>query len=839
MQGQSHNKTIFIAISMALLVITFLSPCVSAAPPEPSPVHQAFSVVEENPQKNQEESPQEVIASEEDKLKKPDSILPEPDGAANAEDKPEGQLELFEAEFAELKNKVDNLTRSPNDYKEFYFRLRPVIEEKVAIFEKDLLSDKTDLSLFAQINNDEYFQHLFEQAIEVKNLFYLREKIFNEAPPEFVAIHTSTRLDGIKEAKLEASYIKLELLVIAKATYDRFMEIPKRFHLAPLDLIVTLLKLFMAIFIFYIWRSWAKDGFPNWRKRILEQRPATSIKRKYARFIWYLDKTRSPIEWLVFINILLASLDVLQIPISKATISTIAFWACITIFIFKLLEKMVERGKRGLLKGISKAQSRSIKLLIWWFGLFMMMDSLLSLYIGEVTIFAWLSRLFLVLFIPVYLYLISTWKQDAFQVVGQERDAPDWIKRIHGNQTGLKGFVSANICVLYSIYMGTVHMFLQIIYKAETGRRFTTEIYRKKFISDNQEGIDKQSHLPDIETSLKDKLISGDGYEIESVHAAHIKLVQKMMDTGDLSHVSVVGERGIGKTFFLNSLSKITPNHLRLNCKPSFKNLLCELAQQLNVPINQSMMEQIRNAIIENDVRLILIDNCHLLLSPRANGQKQIRRLCSWVNNLSGQCLCVLTFNSSSWPLVKALGLEPEHNTTSIKLGPWSQNEIESLLDQRTRLNQIDPDFSQLIIPRQLADNEDEEPENQKKSGVYRVIWGYADGNPAISCRLLSDSLAQDKDKVIVRLPDYPDTTLMEGYEITTLLLLRVICQFGAISLKEIKGNLGYRNFAVRSALARCQANGMIDFHDNKYSISWLWYRSVSRYLSRQNLLIR
>ncbi|WP_185968033.1 AAA family ATPase [Thalassotalea sp. PS06] len=834
MQGQPHNKTILVAISMALLLAIFLSPCISAAPPKPNVLYQDLYVEEES-----QEQPVSQQEEDEDQIQKPDSILPEPESVANAEDNPQGQLEQFETEFAELKDKVDNLTRSPNDYKEFYFRLRPVIEEKVAQFEKDLLSDKTDLSLFAQINNDEYFQHLFAQAIEVKNLFYLREKIFNEAPPEFVSLHTSTKLDGIKEARLEASYIKLELLVIAKATYDRFKEIPKRFELAPLGIITTILKMLLAIFLFYMWRSWSKDGFPDWRKRILDKKPVSSIKRKYARFIWYFDKTRSPLEWLIFINIILAFLDVLQIPISKATISTVAFWTCITIFIFKLLEKMIERGKQGLLKGISKQQSRSIKLLIWWFGLFMMMDSLLSLYIGEVTIFAWLSRLFLLLFIPVYLYLISKWRKDAFQVVGQERDAPEWIKRIHNNQTGLKGFISANICVLYSIYMGTIHIFLQIISKAETGRRFTTEIYRKKFINDNQEAIDKHSHLPDIDASLKEKLISADGGEVKSVHAKHIKLVKRMMDSGDLSHVSVVGERGIGKTFLLNSLSKITPNHLRLNCKPSFKNLLCDLAQQLNVPINQSMMEQVRNAIVEKNIRLILIDNCHLLLSPKANGQKQIRRLCSWVNNLSGQCLCVLTFNSSSWPLVKALGLEPEHNTTSIKLSPWSQNEIETLLDQRTAQNNIDPDFSQLIIPRQLADNEGEEPENQKKSGVYRVIWGYADGNPAISCRLLSDSLAQDKDKIIVRLPDYPDTTLMEGYEITTLLLLRVICQFGAISLKEIKGNLGYRNFAVKSALARCQANGMIGFHDNKYSISWLWYRSVSRYLSRQNLLIR
>ncbi|TKB47828.1 AAA family ATPase [Thalassotalea mangrovi] len=832
MQGQINRKKIFIACSLALFLSVVASPC-SSANSEPLT---RFSKLLQQQQEPPEETP---VEENEEQVEKPDSILPELDSVADVESNPKGELEKFEQEFAELKIRVDSLTRSPNDYKEFYFRLRPVIESKVARFKRDLLSDKTDLSLFAQINNDEYFQHLFKQAIEVKNLFYLREKVFNEAPPEFVALHTGTRLDGIKEARLELSYIQLELLIIAKATYDRFVEIPRRFELAPLDLIITMIKLLLLILVFYLWRSWAKEGFPAWRRRILSAKPVTSGRSKYARFIWYIDKTRTPLEWLIFINILLASLDILQIPITKATISTVAFWVCITIFTFRLLEKMIERGQQGLLKGISPAQSRSIKLLIWWFGLFMMIDSLLSLYIGEVTIFAWLSRLFFVLFIPVYYYLIRKWREDAFQFVAQERDAPEWIQRIHKQQSGIKGFISANVCVLYSIYMGIVHMFLQLISKAETGRRFTTEIYRKKFIADNKEVIEEYNRLPEIDQQLKEQIIAGDQQGVDSVHADHIQRIKQMLERSDLSHVSIVGERGIGKTFLLDSLSELTTNHLRLDCKPSFKNLLFDLAQQLNIKINHSMMSHIGNAIIERNIQLILIDNCHLLLSPQANGQKQLRRLCSWVNELSGKCLCVMTFNSSSWPLVKALGLAPEHNTTSIKLGAWTQSQIEALLEHRCARHQLAPDFSRLVIPRQLLDKDDETPEQRIKSGVYRIIWGYADGNPAISCRLLADSLALDGDKVVVKLPDYPDTTMMERYEITTLLLLRVICQFDDISLSDIKGNLCYRNFAVKSALARCQAQGMVDFVNDHYSISWLWYRSVSRYLSRQNLLIR
>lgn len=748
-------------------------------------------------------------------------------------------LALFEEEFEKLNEKVISLSRSPEDYGELYSRLRPVLEERISILFDKVADPNIDLRLLTQVENNEEFQTLFSQIREIKNFFLLRQKLFDEATPEFRSLVTSSKLNGISEAKLELHYIKLQSFLILKATFQRVFEVPYRFTSAPVDIIISILLIIFAIYLLKTWWAWAKTGLPQARQKILSIRPRTTGKVRAARAIWYFENTRTPIEWLIFINFVLNSIDILQLPILIDILSTITLWVCLTYFAFSFLSKMIERGKQNVLKNISKGQSASLKIAVWWAGWHILAFQLMEILIPYGTIFSWLETLFLFLILPIYVFFIYQWREDCFTFIDEERDTPDSIVKIVAQRTGIRGFINANIALVFALYFYFSSEFLNLISKVESGRRITAEIYRKKLLNDNTVLLDKAKTLEHLDPKLNELLTNSKNSDVESVLAGPLEKILEMVELHERSHVAIVGERGIGKTHFLEQLATKHQNSLILSCTEDFNQFIESLQKQLGIETENPNTSDIIKAIKEQSIDLILLDNCHRFLTPTISGQHEIRRLYGWINELKGLALWVFTFDHSSWNLLTALGIATGFYSNEIELKKWTEDQVTELFETRLKEADIEVDFSQLVIPRQLADIDDDSLETRNQTGIYRIIWGYADGNPAVACRTFADALSIENDKYIVRLPEYPETKIMEGFDINTLLVLRVICQFGRCSVNGIVQNLRLHELIVNSAISACVAQGIIEQIGGRYQISWLWFRNVSKFLARQNLLSR
>ncbi|NMP15256.1 hypothetical protein [Thalassotalea sp. Y01] len=748
-------------------------------------------------------------------------------------------LQQFETEFDELKGKIIDLSRSVDDYEELYARMRPVIEEKTQRLYERVSAKHVDLRLMTQLENDSEYQELFARVREIRNFYLLRQQIFNEASDEFKSLLTSTKLNGVTEAKLELSYLRLQLVIIIRGTFQRVFEVPARFAAAPLDIFMNLVMLIVGIILFRTWRNWAKEGLSQWRQKILAVRPRTSGKIKAARAVWYFEHTRSPLEWLIFINYMLRSADILQIPMVIEVLTTITFWVCVTFFAFSFLSKVIERGKQNLLRNITRAQSLSLKIAVWWVGWYKLSIELAEIFIAHGTILSWLFTAFLWLLLPVYIFFIQQWRDDCFTYMDQERDTPEFISKLLKSRTRLKGFAMANLALAMVLYYVITKGFLGLISKVESGRRITAEIYRKKLLSDNSELLEKSKSLANLSPEQSDILIESEETYVASVLEEPIDKVMTMLEQNERSHIAVTGERGMGKTFFLHSLQKKHPNALILRCSEDFGEIIEQVREQLEIESENVKAGDIIKALEENQIDLVLMDNCHRLLTPEASGQREIRRLYGWINELKGMCLWVLTFDNSSWPLLSALGIATGFYSATIELQPWSEEQIIELFDRRCKEANIEVDYSQLIIPRQLVDVEDETIEGRNKSGIYRIIWGYAEGNPAIACRTLAASINVEYGGYLAQLPAYPDNKIIESFDINTLLVLRTICQFGRCNTNDIVNNLRLHGLIVNSALSASVAQDILEQVSGRYQITWLWFRPVSKYLARQNLLPR
>ncbi|WNC71683.1 AAA family ATPase [Thalassotalea psychrophila] len=814
---------------------------------EPNPDKELTSTAEEKVEPNPDEDNIELgidetgegdIESQEIAEQNDEEVeyTPEP---VNSEYLTDNSLEMFEAEFYNLQDKIASFSRTADDYEELYSRMRPVIAEKTRQLHERIKHKNVDLKLLTQVKNDEEFIKLLSLTREIKNFYLLRHNIFVEATDEFRSLLTSTKLNGINEAKLEFDYISLQMLIIFKATFQRVIEVPERFSSAPVDIFINIVMIFFAFVVLKKWQSWAKTGLPIWRQKILATRPRTAARMKAARAIWYLENTRTPIEWLLFINFILSSIDILQIQILIDVISTLALWICLTYFVFSFLSKMIERGKQGVLKNISSKQSKSLKLAVWWVGWYKLSFELTAIFIANGTIFSWLETLFLFLLLPVYIFFILQWRNDCFNYIDEERDAPAMIKKLITERTGIKGFFFANIALIFVVYFFFTKVFLSLISRVESGRRITAEIYRKKLVNDNTELLEKTKSAANLYPELHDILIDSDKSNIDSVFQGPISKVINMLENNERSHLAVTGERGIGKSHFLKSLAKQHGKAIIINCNEDFGDLLNSMQEQLGLEQENVKTSDITKAIKEQGIDLILLDNCHRFLTSEASGQREIRRLYGWINDLKGLALWVLSFDSSSWSLLNALGIATGFFSTSIQLKTWTEDQISALFEQRCKEAELDIDFGQLIIPRQLADIEHDSMEARNKSGIYRIIWGYADGNPAIACRTFANSIIFNEGRLMAILPAYPDNKIIEHYDINSLLVLRVLCQFGRCSVNDIVKNLRLNGLVVNSALSACVAQGIVEQVSGRYQITWLWFRSVSKYLARQNLLTR
>ncbi|TYK66688.1 AAA family ATPase [Colwellia echini] len=766
------------------------------------------------------------------------------------------KLSLFEDEFNELVEKINADEHDIEEYDAFYARLNPVIIEKIDNLFNKINTTSLDLSIShqstlaepkpSQAQKNRALQLFLSDYAELKDYFTLRGRVFNVASSTFIENHTSFKPIGIDETIMEWRYLRIQFYVIYKKVSQRITELPKRFAKSSFSLLTEVGSLLLILIGFRLSRKKLSTILTNLQKSVLT--PRTQTRVQVARFIWYINQTRAPLEWLLLIYVLVFKLDFLQIPLLDDLIWSISFWSCFTLFVFKVLSTLISRGKQALTKEISAKQIWALKLSIFGFGVYMGVQDLTLLFIHEAAISSWVTSVLFLAGVPIYFFFIFAWKNNAFIFVRTERDASEWAKIIAQKPRGVRGFINGNICIAYCIYFAITKTFLQLISRLETGRRLTTELYRSRLIRDNEEFLASLTDQESLSIEQREHLVRDKSFVNESVCEKELIQIDELLAIGEKSHLAVISERGLGKTTFLSIIAEKHPTHILINCGASFDNIYYQLISELGLPVEQInkddvvnttniSTEEIVQAMQAKNINVMLLDNVHYLMSPTAGGQKNIKRLLSLINDLRGQALWVMSFESNAWQLINALSISQGFFNRKVKLSPWSEENISNLLTQRSEIANILPTYEHLYIPRQIVDIEEVNLTDRNRSGIYRMIWSYAEGNPAIAIREYAGAIIKQKNAHFATLPISPDIKRLEGLDINTLLVLRVILQFGRADTSEIMENLRLNGLVVNSALATCLAQKFIEDADGGYQISWLWFRAITKFLDRQNLL--
>jgi hypothetical protein len=671
-------------------------------------------------------------------------------------------------------------------------------------------------------------------------LYMVRVELLQHVSSELRHRVTGTGPSGMSELRGEIEHLilygRVQALLIPHAASDWPAEIKH----APLPLVERLLVIIIALIVFRQWRRWAPGFLKRARESLAEARPRRHYKLRAARLIWYLDQIRSPLEWLALLTICFKAVEFDALQDLEKALSSIAHWLLLAWFAVALINAIAARGVAGLSGERAGLRLRSLRLIAAWLVLLGLGLDLAETYLGQATVHEGVWFLFKLLALPLLLVLIAMWRSEVFRQLALEPQVPNWIKGALQHRKGLRSFASAAIGGAYLIVLRLQQQFFRSTSELDWGRRFQATLYQRELAREAARK-DTIEGTP-IDEALRARLLKGEGKIFKTVCKKEFERLTSLVEQDNIGVAAVVAERGGGKTTFLQRLAtEFLDETLLLDCPfGGFEALHEALAEALGLVRPESTPADFRARAEETGLKVIAIDNFQRLSRPAKGGFLDMDRLATFVRGLEMPVLWVVAVDSAAWNYIRRSRAERIVLMEEIQLPPWTEDQIGNLLDLRCEEVGITPNFSELMLPQQVDAVDLETMTEHNRAGFRRLIWHASGANPAIALRLWANSLVVTEDgEYVVRLAEQQAAKELDGVSPVGLLVLRVIAQFDWAAADDIVESLRFSHAEVGNALTVALKKGWIERRDDRYRISWDWYRTITTVLARRNLLAR
>jgi len=647
--------------------------------------------------------------------------------------------------------------------------------------------------------------------------------------------------EGVAQVKREVQQIMLEarfdLLSLPRQAAQRYRQLRS----APGSALTGFFQLLLLILAFRWWRRRADSTLEELRRTSLQKRPQTLLTRGVSTFAWYLRRIRKPLEWLLFLGLLARVIARAGQVTDTKYLHIVIRWLLTGTFVVELIDATASRQGVSS-ESLAKLRFRSLRLVGVSVVVVGLILSLTETAVGQGAIYAWVIHTFWFLAVPILLLLVVWWKDTIFERA-KAREASRLLRWVASRDGKPLRYVAAAVGGVFLFVEGVAGFFLRKVGELAPLRRFFTYLLRRGVQKSTTAAPPEYGTEP-LPAELCDALAPRPqtapglvtSYMSDRVHA-----MRALVRSDRHAIVAVVGERGLGKTTFLGRVaSDLEPGDLcSVRCQPGgFSVLLAEFARALELP-EASTEAEIIECLRERAPSVICVDDAQRLVRPLIGGLEDIDRLIGFTRLVSPQTCWFIAIGKPAWHYLRRARGDRAAFDQVIDLAPWEENQLATLVEQRTSVAGIVPSFDGLVVPRQLQTSPVSEEERTKRD-FYRILVDYSDGNPEVALYWWRASLYRrpPDETVHVRLFPAPSTGQLEDLPSTFYFVLRSVVQLELAIEADVITCTDLSAAEVADALRAARVRGYVRERDGFFEIDIEWYRAITNILRRKHLLL-
>ena len=534
---------------------------------------------------------------------------------------------------------------------------------------------------------------------------------------------------------------------------------------------------------------------------------------------------------------------VLEIP-GVSLIATAGIWILAGFVVIRILHAFATIDRRSV-DTHAALRLRSLRLAGLSFVFIGMILAVTEETVGRGAIYSWTISAAWLLVIPLGLTLTLWWRRIVrarLEGMRERGRLGEWVVRTRGWPIG---FVASAIGGALLLWRDLRRFGLQRLARFELTRRVMAYLARQK-VAKQAEAMGSRNFQP-LPAASQDALEKAPMVAMETVGAEVLSELREACEGRERSIVALVGEAGLGKSALLERLKgKLEEGREETEAKrvvmvqadyEGFESLRKKLAEALDLG-EKAGADALRDAF-ERRPTVLLIDDLHRLVRPRVGGLGELDRVIELARRAGGTW--VMAFEDPGWSFVRRARGEGAVFDAVLRLPRWDEDSLGELVMARSKAAGIEVAFDALDLPSQALDDDDLDELERARTGYFRILWDYVDGNPTLALYWWRESLLRDESqgKNVVQLFQPPRATELESLPPAVYFVLRAVVQLDGAERDDIVASTQLGDEEVSNALRYCRSRQFTELRAGRIYISRLWFRAVTRVLWRRHLLIR
>jgi hypothetical protein len=398
----------------------------------------------------------------------------------------------------------------------------------------------------------------------------------------------------------------------------------------------------------------------------------------------------------------------------------------------------------------------------------------------------------------------------------------------------LAGRAAATVAREFALGFEQTQKALAYVFRRQVERRAELEGYAEGDVTELPREVVEAFHEDAVE---RGPLVVDHFPQMRDLH----QLLSSWRDTGASGSFLLTGERGIGKTSWLNQIERddlpierIVPGERFTD----FAHLAARLGDLLEVAVDpDDPLYSLGSALTEGPHRVVVLDMAQHLFLADVGGYGAFAGFARLVNRTCRHVFWLCSMNTYAWRHLVAVRPDAAVFRGSAHLSAWSEERIRELIRARCVASGARFNFADLVVDG-VEGVSTQARLIESEEGYTRLLWDYSDGNPRAALHFFLRSLnAERGDRVRVRMFRAPEVDRLEAGGFNGLFVLAAVVTHESISFDHLVEVTRLERPECFIHLDRMAELGAVVCEHELYRVSTTWHRAAVRLLRRRNLL--